>query len=303
MRSKVHAVLFSLLVALSLHGCKSVPRTTPSPATDAVDSTSETQSAQETNSGRTVDNLTADAAAVVSDERIDLADADDLVEDRSLTRARPINWASGNYNGLANRHLAGIYVGVEPDFYCGCDLDFDAERIPKLKVVEGSCDPGGPSYANRAPNGEWEHVVPASWIASAEGCSSRKECSTAGYKAATSDPFGLVPANGRLNAVRDDNDYADLDDNSEVSEEGACDFKVVRYANGTYVDPPGRVEGDLARITLYLLDRHGYAVDPDYVELMKKWSAEDPIDATERRRIRSIKALVNWDESPLDYAQ
>jgi len=76
---------------------------------------------------------------------------------------------------------------------------------------------------------EWEHVVPAEWIATGFGCQedTRAACRKInGFKEAEGDLFNLVPAIGELNGDRSSLLYGE--DDKEERAYGQCDFELIR---------------------------------------------------------------------------
>ncbi len=72
---------------------------------------------------------------------------------------------------------------------------------------------------------------------------------------------------------------------------GDCDFE---WENGGFAEPaPGR-RGDVARVWLYFVDRHGLQLLEGELPMYMAWSAGDPPDAFEfTRNARIRKAQGN----------
>jgi len=128
---------------------------------------------------------------------------------------------------------------------------------------------------------EWEHIVPADWIATGFGCQdkTRAQCREIdGFKKAEGDLFNLVPAVGELNGDRSNKLYDIIP--GEEREYGMCDFEV----SGSKAEPMESIRGDIARIWLYMIDKYGLKMSPDYVSLMEEWSDDDPVSKAEKIR-------------------
>jgi len=225
--------------------------------------------------------------------------------ERTLDEERPRRWAGSSYTRNGNKYLMPIYVDLgEPEWYCSCPIP-EAIRRGEGAVDADGCDLGFLRDESDATTLSWEHVVPQSWLKAANRTTERRS-------AATGDPYNLAPAVERLNEIRKHHPYAEIEgEGTEWSHSGrvfngACDIEMVKEEGQWFFEPPNEYKGDLARITLYMYDKHGFKT-PDgvdlegYLELMKAWAAEDPMSRVERSRLRRIGRKVEWDETPADY--
>lgn len=189
-------------------------------------------------------------------------------------------------------------------FYCGCPY---REATPQEKnirpgnlwVIGSVCgyQAKNPITSKGKPNArtmriEWEHIVPADWIATGFGCreQTRSECrAIPGYDQAEGDLFNLVPSVGELNGDRSNNLYGIID--GEPREYGACDFEVA----GALAEPEEAVWGDVARVWLYMADRYGVMLSAAYRAMLEGWSAADPVSEAERRRHDIIANEMGWE--------
>ncbi len=187
-------------------------------------------------------------------------------------------------------------------FYCRCPYRFattEEKQIRKgnLWVIGSVCGyeakalitkKGKPNA--RAMRIEWEHVVPADWIATGFGCQdqTRAECRAIdGYEEAEGDLFNLVPSVGELNGDRSARLYGVV--TGEERAYGDCDFEVIATGEGEphirgAAEPMPSIRGDVARVWFYMSDKYGVQMNPEYRALMESWSAADPSDEAERRR-------------------
>ncbi len=143
----------------------------------------------------------------------------------------------------------------------------------------------------RALRIEWEHIVPAEWIASGFNCKdlTRKECRKVdGYKKAEGDLFNLVPAIGELNGDRIDKLHGVIP--KEERKYGACDFEV----SNTKAEPMESIRGDIARVWLYMLEKYHLKLSDDFIDLMKQWDKDDPVDTNEKLRHDMISCEMGW---------
>jgi len=208
----------------------------------------------------------------------------------------------------------GLWWEIGPSsFYCKCPYrlattEEKAIRKGNLWVIGSVCGyeaktlitkKGKPSA--RTMRIEWEHVVPADWIATGFGCrdETRAECrATDGYDEAEGDLFNLVPAVGELNGDRSARLYDVVDGEERLY--GACDFEVIMTGEGEShvrgaAEPMPSIRGDVARVWFYMSGKYGVEMNPEYRALMESWSADDPIDEAERRRHDMTAAEMGWN--------
>lgn len=158
----------------------------------------------------------------------------------------------------------------------------------------------------RAMRVEWEHVVPADWIATGFDCQNmtRKECrAIPGYKQAEGDLFNLFPAIGELNAHRSARLFGNISD--EIRNYGSCDFEVEMTGTGPShsrgaAEPMTTIRGDVARVWLYMIDRYGLKLPEGYETLMSEWSVADPINEAEKLRHDIISRKMGWNNPFVD---
>ena len=207
----------------------------------------------------------------------------------------------------AKRAAVQLWWDIGPiTFYCHCPYRLATEseksiRSGNLWVIGWACGyrPEDPVTSSGKPNAralriEWEHIVPADWIATGFGCQTqtREECrQIPGYNEAEGDLFNLVPAIGELNADRSSRLYGEID--GERRDYGACDFEIDRASNDGAAEPQPSTRGDIARVWFYMADRYGVKMSPAYRTMMESWAASDPVDNTERKRHDAIARVMD----------
>lgn len=139
----------------------------------------------------------------------------------------------------------------------------------------------------RAIRIEWEHIVPAEWIATGFNCQNktRDECRLIdGFEEAEGDLFNLVPAVGELNADRSARLFGIIPE--EPREYGACDFEVDKSGHGPShvrgaAEPMETIRGDIARIWFYMSEKYGVQMSAVLREMMQSWDEADPVDTAD----------------------
>ena len=211
----------------------------------------------------------------------------------------------------AKRAAVGLWwdIGAE-SFYCDCPYRpaTAAERAMRsgnlwVGGVDCPYEPKRPTTSAGDPNPratriEWEHVVPADWIATGFGCQddTRAACRRInGYKEAEGDLHNLVPAIGELNGDRSARLYGEID--GEDLEYGSCDFEVVTAGEGEphvrgMAEPMPGVRGDIARVWFYMEETYGVEIPAASRTVLASWADQDPVDAAERARHRIIAARM-----------
>ena len=206
--------------------------------------------------------------------------------------------------GAAKPVATKLWWDIGPiSFYCECPYREATHQEKKIRtgglwVIGSAC--GYRARTTKTKKGkvnaralriEFEHVVPAHWLKKGFNCrGTRKECrKIPGYKHAEGDLFNLVPAVGELNADRVDKLYGVIP--GEKRQYGACDFEV----SASRAEPMEPIRGDIARVSLYMIERYSLKVSPDYMAILNEWSENDPVDTAERRRHGIIAKEMGWN--------
>ena len=197
-----------------------------------------------------------------------------------------------------------VYYDHQITFYCGCNFS------PRGKggggtIDQESCqfDSSGASYAKRARQMEWEHIVPASlmpardracWNEGLPSCKKggrhccEKHDDTA--KKMMFDLHNLAPSIGQVNALRSNKPYGAVEGENYLL--GACDFEWTKEL----AEPPTAKQGEVARTWLYMHDVHGVELSQEDKATYIKWHQEDPPTEWEKqrnRRIYEIQGIAN----------
>lgn len=195
----------------------------------------------------------------------------------------------------AKRELEGLYVaGDRREIYCGCRFD------ERKNVDFGACESAHPYVpdgheAERASRMEWDHALPASWIFRTLPCneaprpprvSRRDHCrdTSPEFEMAEGDMHNLLPSVGQLNAIRQNFPFGEIEGEERLA---GCDFEVREGV----VEPRPEARGDLARAILYAAATYGVPLRTEHYRTLRRWHAEDPPSAFERRRNERIEAL------------
>lgn len=182
-----------------------------------------------------------------------------------------------------------IYQGVTRTFYCGCMFTSHGDADGSGDVDHAACGYVGPNvHAHRAHRVEWEHIVPASLMPARQfDCwvnGNRQTCEREDPRAQAMifDLHNLAPSIGQVNALRGNDRYRDLPD--DTSTFGACPIEDAADA----FEPPDCLKGDVARVWFYMGLRHGVEIPDDERAMFQGWSAGDPVSAWEFEREKRI---------------
>lgn len=178
------------------------------------------------------------------------------------------------------------------DYYCGCSYN----RSKEIDI--NSCGYKIRKNALRAKRVEWEHVVPASWFGHTDECwyhGGRKNCEreSEAFNRFEGDLHNLRPVIGEVNADRSDLSYGVAGPNAKTY--GQCKFKI-DFTNNV-AEPPDNMKGNLARVSLYMVEKYNLIIKRDLLLLWAKWSKEDPVDAKEIELNEKIKS-IQGDSNP-----
>ncbi len=198
----------------------------------------------------------------------------------------------------AKRVLRQIYADRQVTFYCGCSY---AGR----HVDHASCGYVPKSLGKRAHRVEWEHVVPAEalggsfeqWWKGDPRCIDRRgrqfkgrNCTrkvSVAFRYMEADMYNLYPVIGEINSRRSSFSMALIP--GEAREFGHCDIEIT----GQNVEPRPEIRGDIARTYMYMdaaYPDRGITLRKDRT-LFAEWDEEDPVDAWECERARSIEEI------------
>ncbi len=189
-----------------------------------------------------------------------------------------------------------VYTDQDTTFYCGCTFTPKGTSGGNIDQTSCSYDGSAESHSGRDSRLEWEHVIPASLMATRsftcwnEGLA---ECQKPGRECCEKhdlnarvqifDLHNLVPSIGQVNALRSNKRYGDIP--GEERKLGPCDFEW----NRTVAEPPTDKRGEIARIWLYYVSRHGLQLRQGELETFLQWSQSDPPEQWEFTRNTRIK--------------
>ena len=213
----------------------------------------------------------------------------------------------GSFSTAKKVALKTIYENHRVTFYCGCSFSVD-KLIDSESCAYSPVTPPKESRCRKHDDKnciEWEHVTPASQMGKHLDCwgperaslfpdqcvknngkrrSGRDCCQRVNstFKNAHNDLVNLTPAIGALNRARSDDYFGIIEGENRFF--GQCDFE----SPGDVTEPWPSARGDIARIQLYMIDTYGDALDfkfdDDYLSMLYRWAAEDPISDWEIER-------------------
>ncbi len=186
----------------------------------------------------------------------------------------------------AKRVLKNIYRNNTTTFYCGCQFNYDGN---KLVLNHQSCGYQPRQNLERANRIEWEHIMPASYFGHQLDCwkqGGRKYCQkhSKQFRLMEADLHNLEPAVGEINGDRSNYSFATVE--GEYRNYGQCDIEIDFQHN--LVEPKPSIRGDIARVYLYMAKKYDITLSKQEQAIFIKWAKQDPITKWEREKATLI---------------
>lgn len=161
--------------------------------------------------------------------------------------------------------------------YCHCQFNQSKD------VDLASCHMQSAHSSKRAYEMEWEHMVPASHLGRGHACWTQDLCTNShghgyhgrkccehidsAFKHKEAELFNLWPADGVINQLRQDYDYANLPHNDNTY---GCDFSIDNHQH--LVEPFGSAKGTVARASLFMEEHYDIELSHEQHEQFLEWS-------------------------------
>ena len=206
-----------------------------------------------------------------------------------------------------------VYMDHRITLYCGCEYISKNNNSGGGSMTAESCQiTNKPGPSQSSVRIEWEHIVPASLMPARnfscwtnknqhEECdgSGRNCCEKISFTAQSMifDLHNVAPSYGEINQYRKNGRYG-IVENPDDQWEG-CDIKDTgETQNGAshLFEPADCNKGDVARVWLYMHERHGVIISDEELAMFNEWSANDPVspwEKTRHDRIAAIQGNVN----------
>ncbi len=201
-----------------------------------------------------------------------------------------------------------IFITHRNTLYCHCN--FDTEK----HITLSSCHMQSAKNHTRAFKMEWEHMVPASHLGKGHACWTENLCTDSHgkkyhgraccshidsvFKHKEAELFNLWPADGYINQLRADYDYADLPSGDTSS---GCNFSVNNKQH--LVEPYGDAKGIVARASLFMAEHYHIQWTSEQIERFQNWNHLYPPSKWEREWEESIYKLEGYHNRYIhDYA-
>ncbi len=215
----------------------------------------------------------------------------------ALVLADPPTDPINTFSKAKERARDEVYFDRKVTFYCACAY------IPTGKSG-GRIDPsdcGFTSTKKRAKRLEWEHVVPASFLAATRPCGQtghptcaapgRKCCEKSGVDQTArhmiNDLHNLVPSIGQINGDRSNHEYGEVA--GEPRAYGTCDFEV--GGDPKKAEPRPAIRGNIARIWFYMSETYNVPLSTEKRQMLEEWAEADPVGEWERIRDTRIEQV------------
>lgn len=221
-----------------------------------------------------------------------------LENDRDALRLIEATYVPGSWPSVKNAADDVIYDGWDRTFYCGAVFISKENSSGSGDVIDLDGYVNSGKWANDVGEIQWEHVVPVAFtpIVDMDCYSAEKDgrefClrTEPKAKAIGFDLHKLVPSIGQVNQHRGHNPYGEVDDQEAAAYASFGDCKIKDTTS--MFEPEDCTKGDVARISLYMMDRHRVAWTAAQIRLFLAWDQADPVNPWERERNKRIAALT-----------
>jgi len=216
----------------------------------------------------------------------------------------PTNWVKAKNLAQDKVYKNGAAKGT---FYCGCPYTSDRDNDGSGTVNLNDCGMQPlPLKAAKAKVIEWEHIVPASLMPAREhACWSQSEqfsqCVSASgrftkkrnccvrvkdtFRDMTFDLHNLAPAIGQINQYRSNGRFGTITSGGEQWPGcSAKDLGGVSHGPHKLFEPPDCMKGNVARVWLYMAEKHGVIIPDDERIMFFQWDKADPVNIWEKIR-------------------
>ncbi len=116
-----------------------------------------------------------------------------------------------------------------------------------------------------------------------------------------SDLHHLYPTDSRANSSRGNHEFADVNGDELTDCEGS--YVGTEKARGYKFEPPAEHKGNVARALFYFSIRYKLRISSDEEENLRRWHAQDPVDAQELERNNVIHQVQGNRNPFIDYPE
>lgn len=191
----------------------------------------------------------------------------------------------------ARRVIMGeLYLAQTPNQEFGVQEVYCQKIYTRRDFKEGPYPGPGVAPNNTVIN--VEHTWPQSRFNSAMDKGAQK-----------SDLHHLFPSDSKLNGIRGNYKFGEVDHPSASLRCPESKIGSVQNAGGTYFEPPSAHKGNVARALFYFSVRYQIAIDPVEEHFLRKWHEEDPIDAAEFERNTEIQKIQGTRNPFIDFPE
>lgn len=161
-------------------------------------------------------------------------------------------------------------------------------------------------HHRRAHYIEWEHIVPASKLATDHACWTKNLCKTKkgkkyhgrkcceaideDFKLAESELYNLWPASGLINQLRKNYDYTAL---TFTDYKFGCKFIVDKAHH--QIEPSDQAKGIVARASLYIYQKNHLKLAKQQQTLFELWDLLYPPTNTEIKWAKQVAQIEGYD--------
>ena len=200
----------------------------------------------------------------------------------------------------AKKIAAKLFSNHKQTLYCQCDY----KKNKKISLESCHMEPANSHI--RAHNMEWEHIVPASKLATGHACwtqnicqhnsgkkyHGRKCCENIDkeFQLAEAELYNLWPANGLINQLRENYSYAALPFTDYAY---GCKFIVDNINH--QIEPSDDSKGIVARASLFTFKKNHLPLDATQQDLFQLWDLLYPPSKWELTWAKKVASIEGYD--------
>ncbi len=192
-----------------------------------------------------------------------------------------------------------IFTKHKETLYCKCTYSTNN------KVNLASCGMRSADEFKRAHQVEWEHMVPASYLGQGHPCWTQDLCTKhngekyhgrtccrmvdKAFRRAEAELYNLWPADGLINQLRDNYEYASVPYTGRAY---GCNFIIDKFHRR--IEPGDNAKGVVARATLFVTEKYHLKLSEERKKLFHTWNTLYPPKPWEIKWAKEVAKIEGY---------